>query len=69
MVKTIKKLLQNQQSFEAESLYIASGTKVYQVCSNDGRRLTLTFLLIGQICAHIYLYGENVEKSFSKNVL
>ena len=23
----------------------------------------------GQICVHMYLYGENVEKSFSQNVL
>ena len=29
----------------------------------------LTFLRQGQICAPIYLYGENAEKSFSQNVL
>ena len=43
--------------------------KVYQVCSNDDRRLTFDFLRQGQICDPIYLYLENVEKPFSQNVL
>ena len=29
----------------------------------------LTFLRQGQICIPMHLYGENVEKSFSQNVL
>ena len=29
----------------------------------------LTFLQNGQICIPIHLYAENVEKSFSENVL
>ena len=33
-------LLQNQESFEAESWYIARGHKVYQICSNVDHRLT-----------------------------
>ena len=38
--KTLKYLLlQNQESFEAESWYIASGTQVLPICSNDGRML------------------------------
>ena len=31
--------------------------------------LPLTFLRQGQICVPMHLYGENVEKSFSQNVL
>ena len=39
--KTLKTLLlQNQESFEAESWYIAFGTHVYQVCSDNGPKLT-----------------------------
>ena len=29
----------------------------------------LTFLLKGQICIPMHLFGENVDKSFSQNVL
>ena len=43
MVKTFKNLLlQNQESFEAESWCIVSGTQVLSNCSND---LKLTFYL------------------------
>ena len=45
------------------------GLKVYQVDSNDDSRLTFNFLWQGQICIPILLYGENVVKSFSENVL
>ena len=31
--------------------------------------LPLTILRQGQICIPMHLYGENVEKSFSQNVL
>ena len=34
--------------------------------SNDGH---VTILQQGQICVSIHLYGENVEKSISQNVL
>ena len=41
--KTLKNLLlQNEESFEVKSLYIASGTQGYQVCSNDDHWLKLT---------------------------
>ena len=40
MVKTLIILLQNQESFEAESLYTAFGTQIYQVYSKDAPRLT-----------------------------
>ena len=61
-------LLQNRESFEAESWYIASGTQVllsffFQMMV-IGR--PLTFLRQCQICAPIHLSGENVEKSFSQ---
>ena len=69
MVKALKRLLQNQESFEAESWYIAWGLKVYEVCLNDGRGMTFDLLWQGQICALIHLYEENVEKSLSQNVL
>ena len=42
----------------------------YQVCSNDDPRMTVDlFLWQDQICIPILLYEENVEKSFSQNVL
>ena len=66
MVKTLKNLLlQNQESFEAKSCYIAFRTQVYQVCSNDNRR----FLWQDQICVPMHLYGENIEKSVSQDIL
>ena len=42
---------------------------VYQVCSNDNLMLTFDLLWQGQICIPVHLYGENVEKSVSQNVL
>ena len=39
------------------------------VNSNDGLRLTFDFLQLGQLRFPMYLYGENVEKSFTLNVL
>ena len=45
MVKTLKNfLLQNQESFEAESWYIASGMQGLPT-SDDNPRMTLTFFL------------------------
>ena len=44
---------------------------VYQICSNDDRRLTFD-LFYGKVkfaSLYIYIYGENVEKLFSQNVL
>ena len=58
--KTLKNLLQNQESFEADLGIQDWGHKVYQVDSNDDSRLTLIFLWQGQICIPILLYGENV---------
>ena len=68
MVKTFKNLLlQNQESFKAESWYIAlRSTKFIQMVIVGW---PLTFLWQGQICIPMHLYGENVEKSFSQNVL
>ena len=66
--KTLKNLLlQNQKSFE--SWYIASRTQSIPSFSNDDPRLTFDLFTAGQICVPIHLYGENVEKSFSQNVL
>ena len=45
------------------------GLKVYQVGSNHDPRLTFDHLRQGQICIPMHLYGKNVEKSFSQNVL
>ena len=69
--KTLKSLfLQNQESFEGESWYIASRLKVYQICSNDIHRLTFDlFNARTNLDLLKHLYGENVEKSFSQNVL
>ena len=60
-----KNLFQNQKSFEAEFWCIVSGTRGLSICLNDGRRMTF----LQQICALTHLYGENVEKSFSHNLL
>ena len=69
MVKTLKNLLlHNQESFGAKPWYIALRTQGLP-CTNDDRRLTIDLLWQGQICISIHLYWENVEKSFSQNVL
>ena len=41
-------------------------TKIVQIMVEGW---SLTILQQGQICAPMYLYGENVKKSFSQNVL
>ena len=43
MVKTLKNLLRNQNAYDLETWYVASGAGVLQVCSNDDPRLTLTY--------------------------
>ena len=70
MVKPLKKLLlQNQENFKAESWYIASWFKVYQICSNDDPRLTFDlFMVRSNLNPHAFVWG-NVEKSFSQKVL
>ena len=45
------------------------GLKVYQVCSNYGHRLIFYLFKSRSNCAPIHLYRQNVEKSFSQNVL
>ena len=43
--KTLKNALQNQESFEAESLYIALGTQgLKSLFSDDDPRMTFDFL-------------------------
>ena len=66
MVKTLKNLLlQNQESFEAESWYIALLSQILLFVQVDDRRLTFDLLWQGQICRDsTHLYGEKVEKSF-----
>ena len=65
MVKALKHHLQNQESFEAESWYITSeGLKVYQVCSNDNRKLTFDLLRQGQISFHLYWETSPDQESF-----
>ena len=66
------KIFQNQESFKAESWYIVSGTQDLHVFifSNDEHRLTFDlFFMARSSCIPKDLYGENVEKSFSENVL
>ena len=66
-VKTLKTLLlQNQGCFEAKSWYIASRLTVYQVYSNDSGRLTFDLLTARLKLRSMYLYGENIKKSFSQ---
>ena len=66
--KTLKNLLfQNQESFKAESWYIALGTQ--GLLSKFVQIMTLGWHLIfsqqGQICVPMHLYGEYIEKSVS----
>ena len=54
-------LLQNQESFESKSCYIASGsTKSVKMIV----MIINVFLRQGQIFIPIHWYGENVEKTF-----
>ena len=67
MVKTLKNLLlQNQESYEAESWYIASGTQGLPNCLNDYRRLTFDLLRQGRICVPMRLYGKKMKNHFLK---
>ena len=47
-------------------LYTYGKTKFVQMMTANE---PLTFLWQGQICIPMHLYGENVEKSFSQNIL
>ena len=70
MVKTFKNfLLQNQESFGAESVYSIEDSRSTKFVQMITLGCPLIFLRQGQICVPIHLYGENVEKSFSQNVL
>ena len=56
MGKTLKNLLlSNQEGFEAESWYIASGTRGLSSLLKNGGRLTFDFLQQSQICALMHL--------------
>ena len=69
MVKTLKNLLlQNQDSFEAESCYIASGTQGLPSLLNDDCRLTFD-LFTARSNLHPYaliLYGEILKSQILK---
>ena len=70
MVETLKNLLlQNQECFGAESWYIALRTRSTKFVQMMIIGWPLTFLRQGQICVSMHFYGENVDKSFSQNVL
>ena len=57
------RLFQNQESFEAESWYIASGTQ------GQPSLLPFDFFYSKVSYIPILLYWESVEKSLSQNVL
>ena len=70
MVRTLKIFFSRyQESFEAESWYIALETEVYQVCSNEDPRMTFDLFMARSNCVSVYLYRETVENSFSQNLL
>ena len=68
MVKTLKNLLLRKLwgRIWVYSIVDSRSTKFVQMMTVD---LPLPFLRQGQICGPMYLYGENAEKPFSKNVL
>ena len=68
MVKTLKNLLlQNQESFKAESWYIASRTQGLQSCSNDDPRLTFDlFTAKSNLHPHAFVWGKYWKVIFSK---
>ena len=71
MVKTLKNLLlQNQESFGAESWYIASDTlRVYQICSNDDPRLTFDlFTTRSNLCPYAFVWGKYWKVIISKSI-
>ena len=39
------------------------------MCLDDYSRMIFDLFRLGQICVPIHLYGENVKKSFSQNLL
>ena len=68
--KNLKNLLQNQESFKAESWYKASGTQgLPGFCSNDDSRMTFELSMARSNLHPHTLVGGNVEKSCSENVL
>ena len=60
--KLINRFLENQENFEAESLYIASGLKAYQVCSDDPR---MTFDLL-TARSNMHLHTDFLKNYFLK---
>ena len=61
MIKTLKNLLlQNQESFVAESGYIASVSQALPSSFKDDCRLAFDLLRQGQICVSIDLYRERI---------
>ena len=71
MVKRLKNLLlQNRESFEAESWYIASGTQGLSSLFKWWWKVDLwSFYSKVKFAPHMHLYGGNIEMSFSQNVL
>ena len=65
MVKILRNLFQNQESFEAESWCIGDSrsTKFVQSMTLGW---PLTFLWQGQICIPMHLYAKNIENHFLK---
>ena len=68
--KTLKNLLLWTKKALGLNLGILNwGLKVYHVYSNKDRRLTFDLFTARSVCVPIHLYGKNVEKSFSHNIL
>ena len=64
MVKHLKSFSRTKKALGLNLGIWHRGLKVYQVCSNDDRRLTFDLLRQGQICVPVHLYRENSEQSF-----
>ena len=65
--KHLKVSSPDQENFDTESWYKASGTQGL-FFSNDDPRMTFYLFMARSKCIPIYLYGENVLKYF-QNVL
>ena len=68
MVKTLKDLLLwNENADDLESWYASSGTRVYQVCSNDDPGLTLTdFTAKSKLVPYAFVWEKVKQLIFQK---
>ena len=65
VVKTLKSLLLNRQSYDLETWHVHHGLKLFKICINDDLGFTLTYFTArSNLIAYMFEWGKLLQSHF-----